>query len=111
MAIIAQILGALNLNTQTVSPSGMHLSNTLYPQIVLKEFIDTDLDVLGWFAPGHHNIEAFLANVAKQEPNCKLYKNQVEHVWARIDNNHLELLDEAESGSVPITLIRIFEKL
>jgi hypothetical protein len=96
--VLAQLLGMVGTQLQTAAVS----------EVVVREFVDTDLDVEGWYALGHQNKGEFLAAVGKQESVWRLRRNRVEYLWAITEKNHLELFDEAVSGARPITVIRLF---
>jgi hypothetical protein len=100
--VLAQLLGIVGTQLQTAAVS------EAVSEIVVREFVDTDLDVEGWYALGHHSTREFLASVGQQESLWRLKRNRVEHLWATISHNHLELFDEAVPDTQPITVIRLF---
>jgi hypothetical protein len=96
--VLSQLLGTV----------GTQFYSTTVSEVVVREFVDTDLDVEGWYALGHQKQSEFLAAVGKQESIWRLRRNRVEYLWAILERNHLELFDEAVSGARPITVIRLF---
>lgn len=76
--------------------------------IIVKTFVDLFLDMVGYYAVGHHDAHAFLAVVAKQEPNFRLSKTEVKWVWAKLDNQSFEEVDELTDGATPITRIEVY---
>lgn len=78
-------------------------------EIVPKIFVETDLDVVGWYAIGHHPAQDFITAVTQREPHHNLTEQQVEQVWARIDNQRGEYFDNPVDGAQPITLLILWD--
>ncbi|GFE69703.1 hypothetical protein [Chroococcus sp. FPU101] len=74
-------------------------------QIVLKPFIDLYLDLAGWYAFGHHDPQAFLDAVVKQQPFEQFSTAQVQLTWAIFDGNNFEVTEVPSSESIAITLL------
>jgi hypothetical protein len=77
-------------------------------KINLQEFINIDLDVLGYFAVGHHEPDRFLKTVAKKE-GYFLPHERVRWSWAVFEGNKFEEVDELTLGATPITQIEIYD--
>jgi hypothetical protein len=73
--------------------------------IQLKEFVDLDLDALGWYALGHHDAEAFFAKVAKRDVATPFQVQNVEQGWAKFTGNHFEFAIQPSPGYQPITIL------
>jgi hypothetical protein len=43
-------------------------------KILVKEFIDIDLDIIGWYAFGHHHPQNFMAAVAQYVSLDELFR-------------------------------------
>jgi hypothetical protein len=84
------------------------------PEIELENFIDFDLDCVGWYAMGHHNSQDFLASLSKKgvniKPNPEIYHlTSVQRTWAKIDSAiGIEQIDAPSKGAVPITFVELF---
>jgi hypothetical protein len=87
------------------------LANAIAPQILIKEFVDLDLDVIGWYTLGHYDAETFITKVRDSVPGYRLYRVDVEHVWATFSNQGMELFDEPIDDAQSVTLVRYFEPL
>lgn len=74
----------------------------------MRDFVDIEMDVEGWYAIGHHHPAAFLSAVAEHEPFKRLRRNHMEHLWAVFSGKNFELFDEAVPGAKPVTIIRMF---
>ncbi|MBW4618172.1 MAG: hypothetical protein KME17_02145 [Cyanosarcina radialis HA8281-LM2] len=77
-------------------------------KIELQEFINIDLDVLGYFAVGHHEPERFLKTVAKQKGDFPP-QERVRWSWAVFEGNKFEEVEELTLGATPITQIEIYD--
>lgn len=96
--MLAQIFGTLTLQSQFPIAS----------EIIVRDFVDIEMDVEGWYAIGHHQPAAFFSAVAKHEPLNKLKRNHIEHLWAVFSGKDFELFDEAVPEAKPVTVIRMF---
>jgi hypothetical protein len=87
---------------------------TKSPKIELKNFINFDLDCLGWYAIGHHNSQDFLVSLSQKGVNIKPHSETyhltpVQRIWARIDDAiGIEQTEETSEGAVPITFVELF---
>ena len=77
-------------------------------QIELKKFVDFDLDVVGWYAQGHHNAEKFLSIVAEKEPYIKFSSSRVRWSWVKLHDNGFEEVNNVALEAMPITFIAIY---
>jgi hypothetical protein len=90
------------------------LSTKSKSKIELKNFIDFDLDCLGWYAIGHHDSQDFLACLSKKGVNvkCKSEKYHltlVQRIWVKIDSIiGIEEVDATSEDAIPITFIELF---
>jgi hypothetical protein len=84
------------------------------PKIELKNFINFDLDCLGWYATGHYSSQDFLMSLSQKGVNIKprpetYYLAPVQRIWAKIDDViGIEQTEENSEGAVPITFIELF---
>lgn len=78
-------------------------------KIDLQEFVNIDLDVLGYYALGHHEPDLFLKALAKKEGYIQLSEHEVRRSWAVFKGKDFEEVDELTSGAIPITSIEIYD--
>jgi hypothetical protein len=84
------------------------------PEIELKNFINFDLDCVGWYAIGHHYSQDFLASLSKKGVNIKPHSEiyhlmPVQRIWAKIDSViGIEQTDATSEGAIPITFVELF---
>jgi len=96
--VLFQLFGTLTLQSQTPITS----------EVLVRDFVDVEMDVEGWYAIGHHSPTTFFTAVAKHESDWKLKQNCVEHLWAVFNGKNFELLDVATPEARPVTVIRLF---
>jgi hypothetical protein len=84
------------------------------PKIELKNFINFDLDCLGWYAIGHYSSQDFLVSLSQKGVNIKpqsetYHLASVQRIWAKIDDAiGIEQTEETSEGAVPITFVELF---
>lgn len=93
-------------DSEKISYSVPHSPSAL--EIVPKRFIEIELDVAGWYAPGHHHPKDFISAIARQEKHYRLSENQVEQVWVKMDQQGGEYSDKPVDGAEPITLLMLW---
>lgn len=96
--MLSQLFDTLTLQSQTPIAS----------EIFVRDFVDIEMDVEGWYAIGHHSPAAFFTAVSKHESDWKLKRNCVEHLWAVFTEKNFELFDTVLPEAKPVTVIRLF---
>ncbi len=76
--------------------------------ILLKDFVDFDLDIVGLYAQGHYNQRDFLAAVKHREPHTRFSIEQIRWTWAKLEEQELTEFANPIPGTEPITLIEIY---
>lgn len=119
--MMTNLLSALGLrrqsNTKLVSDHSENIEVVPHPalrstaaaEIVPKIFVEMELDVVGWYAIGHYPPQDFITAITQREPHHNLTEQQVEQVWARIDNQRGEYFDTPVNGAQPITLLILWD--
>lgn len=96
--MLTQLLGTLTLQPQPATSA----------PIAVRNFVDIDMDVEGWYALGHHDPKPFFAAVSNHEMSEQLERNDVEYLWAIFADNNFELFNEPAPGASPVTIVRLF---
>jgi hypothetical protein len=97
------------------SPAVSVLRDEALPEIQLQSFIDIDNDILGFYAVGHHDVEAFWAAVKRQRPEALRDQCRIRYSWLWIYphgleayRNAFEELPESQPGAQPATLVEFW---
>lgn len=73
--------------------------------IALRGFLDTDLDLYGWYALGHHDPATFFDAVSTRAPNASFVQQDVQLGWAAFRANGFDFVTRSIPGFQPITVI------
>ena len=80
-------------------------AESLETPIAIASFIDFSLDIVGWYAVGHHQPQPFLSAIAQQDSQALFVAEQVEWTWAKLLGKYFVVTGEPGDGSQPITLV------
>lgn len=73
--------------------------------IEIKQFLDLELDICGWYALGHHSPDDFLAVILERDSVDLFHVRNVKQGWAKFDGNRFEFVTPPLQGFQPITVL------
>jgi hypothetical protein len=75
--------------------------------IVLKRFINFDLDTFGWYALGHYSDKTFLA-IVDQKETMRTPSYKIRRVWTEGEGDRLQEAKFFAPNAKPVTIIEFY---